>query len=152
MSKVHVEVSDIIDAAPQAVYEVLTDYRVGHPAILPKPYFAEITVDEGGQGAGTIFRLTMKVMGRETNYRMVVTEPQPGRVLVEADEKAGVVTTFTVEPVGSGQSRLTIATDSPTSAGFAGFVEKLLTPLVTRRIYRQEIRKLAAYVQGKDTH
>ncbi len=152
MSKIHVEVSDIIDSPPEAVYGVLADYRVGHPAILPKPYFAELMVEEGGQGAGTVFRLKMNVMGREFNYRPVVTEPQPGRVLVETDANASVVTTFTVEPTGSGQSRVTIATDSPASPGFAGLMERLLTPLITGRIYRQELRNLAAHVKDKNTH
>jgi hypothetical protein len=146
MTPIHVEVSDTINAPPEKVYAVLADYRVGHPAILPKPYFAELALEEGGQGAGTVFRLRMNVMGREFAYRSVVTEPQPGRVLVETDDKAGVVTTFTVEPV-NGQSRVTFATDSPASPGFAGMVERLLTPLVMGRIYRQEMRNLADYLR-----
>jgi hypothetical protein len=91
----------------------------------------------------------MNVMGREFNYYLVVSEPQPGRVLVETDGKVGLVTTFTVEPVGSGQSRVTIATDSLSSPGFAGLMERLFTPLVMGRIYRQELRNLAAYVRDE---
>ena len=28
-----------IDAAPERVFDILADYRVGHPAILPKRFF-----------------------------------------------------------------------------------------------------------------
>ena len=63
MSTIHVEVSDVIKARPEQVYAVLSDYRMGHPAILPKPYFTSLTVDEGGQGAGTRIQVHMKVLG-----------------------------------------------------------------------------------------
>lgn len=147
MSQIHVEASAVINARPEKIYGVLSDYRVGHPAILPKPYFTELTVEEGGQGAGTVMRVRMKVMGVEVAYHLVVSEPEPGRVLVETDEAAGVVTTFTVEPLNGGQqSRATIATDMRASHGLRGFMEKLMNPPVTRRIYRQELQNLAEYV------
>ncbi|MCI0395068.1 MAG: SRPBCC family protein [Chloroflexi bacterium] len=147
MSQIHVEASAVINARPEKIYGILSDYRVGHPAILPKPYFTELTVEEGGQGAGTVMRVRMKVMGVEVAYHLVVSEPEPGRVLVETDEAAGVVTTFTVEPLNGGQqSRVTIATDMRASPGLRGFMEKLMNPPVTRRIYRQELENLAEYV------
>ncbi len=103
MSTIHVEVSDVIKARPEQVYAVLSDYRTGHPAILPKPYFTSLTVDEGGQGAGTRIQVHMKVLGAERHYQFVIREPEPGRVLVESDEAAGVTTTFTVEPLDGGE-------------------------------------------------
>ncbi len=149
MSAIHIEVSDIIDATPQQVYAVISDYRQGHPAILPKPYFEDLIVEQGGQGEGTIALTKMNVMGVKRTFRMVVTEPEPGRVLREVDEQAGVDTRFVIEPLNNGQkSRITIITDSKTSAGFAGLMERLMNPPITRRIYKQELQQLAAYLRG----
>lgn len=150
MSKIHAEASQIIDTRPEEVYSILSDYHTGHLAILPKPYFAELTVEQGGQGAGTVIRVRMDVMGLERSYRLIVSEPEPGRVLIEADDEAGVVTTFTVDPTDGGkQSRVTIATDAKTSPGLTGFVERLVNPAITRRIYRAELNLLAEYVRNR---
>jgi hypothetical protein len=130
------------------VYAILSDYRVNHLAILPKSYFTELTVEKGGQGAGTIIRVRMKVMGKELAYRQIVSEPQPGRVLMEADAAAGVTTTFTVEPLNDGQhSRVTIATDAKASPGVMGWMERLFNPAVMRRIYQQELQQLVEYAR-----
>lgn len=148
MGQIHTEVSDIIPARPEVVYAVLADYRVGHPAILPKPYFTELKVEQGGQGAGTIVRTRMVVMGVERMFRLTVSEPEPGRVLKEVDEQAGVVTTFTVEPLNDGQqARVTIATEARASPGLMGVMEKLMNPPFTRRIYKEELQQLAEYVR-----
>lgn len=148
MSQIHAEASDVIDARPEEIYAVLSDYRVGHPAILPKPYFTELMVEQGGQGAGTVIRFGMNVMGVKRVYRGVVSEPQPGRVLVEVYPEAGVVTTFTVEPLNGGKhSRVTIATDVEASPGVMGLVEKMMNPPILRRIFKKELRQLADYVR-----
>ena len=57
-----VEKSAVIPAQAQKVYDLLADYRVGHPAILPKE-FTKLEVLEGGRGAGTKTRITMKSWG-----------------------------------------------------------------------------------------
>lgn len=151
MSPIHVETSRIINARPDAVYAVIADYRVGHPAILPKQYFRELVVEQGGVGAGTIIRFRMEVMGVEQIYHAEISEPIPGRVLVETDESAGVTTTFTVEPVGDGsRSRVTFATEMRPSAGVRGLIERLVNPPVMRRIYREEQENLARYVGQGD--
>lgn len=54
MSQIHAQATAVIDAPPEVVYAILADYRADHPAILPKQYFAECAVEEGGQGAGTV--------------------------------------------------------------------------------------------------
>jgi hypothetical protein len=151
MSQFRVEVSEVIDAPPQVVYDVISDYRVGHPTILPKPYFTGLAVEEGGQGAGTVVFAHLKVMGVERTYRLVVSEPEPGRVLVEADEDAGVVTRFTVEPLRDGkQSRVTISTVTKASPGIQGVMEKLINPPITRRIYQQELQQLDEYLRSQN--
>ncbi len=148
MNQIHVEVSDVIAARPEEVYAILADYRVSHPAILPKQYFTELTVEEGGKGAGTIVKVGMEVMGRAFAYRQVISEPEPGHVLSEADVTAGVTTTFTVDPLdGGSRSRVTIATDAAVSSGVAGWLERIFNPPMMRRIYKQELQQLAKYVQ-----
>jgi hypothetical protein len=148
MSTIRIHAAHDIDARPEAVYGVLADYRTGHPAILPKPYFGNFTVETGGRGAGTIISFTMRVLGAERAFREVVSEPAPGRVLMEQDAAAGVTTTFTVDPLDSGKrSRVTITTETRASPGFQGLVERLVSPRVLRGIYRQELRQLDEYVK-----
>ncbi|HTP07633.1 MAG TPA: SRPBCC family protein [Anaerolineae bacterium] len=148
MNLIHAEVSAVIEARPEKVYAILADYRVSHPAILPKAYFTDLTVEQGGQGAGTVARAQMKVMGTEMTYHLIASEPQPGRVLMEKDNELGVTTTFTVDPLNGGsQSRVTSATAAAVSPSIKGRLEQLFNPLVMRRIYRQELRQLAAYVR-----
>lgn len=129
----------------EIVYNILADYQVGHPAILPEPYFTGLSVEQGGRGAGTVIITRMKVMGAERTFRMAVTEPQPGCVLVESD--GTTTTTFTVEPLGKGTCRVTIATDTQPSPGLQGWIERLSSPPFLRRVYRQELKNLAEYAQ-----
>ncbi|MBP8003114.1 MAG: SRPBCC family protein [Chloroflexi bacterium] len=150
MNQIHIEQSAVIAAAPAQLYAVIRDYEVGHLAILPKPYFQEMIVEEGGQGAGTKTRLKMKIMGQEFNFRHEVSEPEPGRILKETDRDTGLATTFTFEPLAGGtQTRLTITTDTPVRPGLAGFLERFMSPLILRRIYRQELQNLADYVRQR---
>ena len=147
MSKIVVEASDVIPAPADKIYAVLADYHEGHPAILPQPYFHELVVEEGGRGAGTVIRVRMEVLGAEQRYRLHVSEPEPGRVLIERDPDLDVATTFTVAPLNGGsRSLVTIATESRPSPGLRGLLERIVNPPVTRRIYKEELKNLAAYV------
>lgn len=142
-----VEASAVIDARPEDIYAVISDYHVGHPAIVPKPYFEEIKVEKGGQGAGTVIRLKMKIFGQEYNYHQIVTEPEPGRVLVETDINTGQYSKFIVEPVGK-QTQVTIFAHFPGKPGIAGLIEKWMNPLITRQLFKKELRQLADYVHS----
>ena len=140
MNQYEVSVSRVIQAPPAAVYAVFADYHHSHAAVLPKPYFTGMTVEKGGTGAGTEITVHMAVMGAKVTYHMVVTEPEPGRVLQEEDKALGVVTTFTVDPVNNGEaSRVKLYTRARTSAGLKGFIEKLITPPISRKIYNEEL-------------
>ena len=97
MTTKEIKVSRSIQAAPQKVYAIIADYHNGHPRILPKPYFVALEVEEGGYGAGTVIRFQMKVMGRLQTFRAEISEPEPGRVLVERDLDTGTTTTFIVD-------------------------------------------------------
>ncbi len=150
MGRGHAEAAAVIAARPADIYAVLADYRNEHPHILPKAYFSALEVEQGGRGAGTVFRVRTRFLGVERSYHMVVSEPEPGRVLVETDIGSGLATTFTVTPLDNGErARVQIATDWKTSAGLGEMVEKALTPPIMWRIYRAELRQLAAYVQNK---
>ena len=129
-----------MQATPAAVYGVIADYRNGHPRILPKPFFGELIVEEGGVGAGTRIRFTMNAMGRVQEVWAIVEEPQPGRVLVERYPDTGGVTTFTVEPRGAG-CRVTIHTTFP-ARGIKGLIEKLFAPAMLRKVFREELEML----------
>ncbi len=151
MSEYQVEVSEVVDAQPERVYAIIADYKAGHPSILPQPYFKEMVVREGGFGAGTRATVRMEVFGASFEYDMQVTEPDPGHVLMEEDQAAGVQTTFTLEPVAAGsQTRVTIRTVTRTAAGVRGVVEKLINPPVTRKIYREELQQLVRVVEQRD--
>src|SRR5215204_5438687 len=138
---VHTEVSAVIDAPPAQVYAVFADYRNAHQQVLPRPEFGEVIIEKGGQGAGTVYRTSVTVMGMRTDYYMEVTEPEPGRLLVETDKKLGVVTSFIIEPLAGGQkSRVTLATDWTPKAGIMGWIEKLSSPGVMRKLYSTELQ------------
>lgn len=137
---------------PEHVYACLADYRTHHPQSLP-PAFGPLAVLEGGIGAGTLFTVELTAGGRTRGYRMRVTEPEPGRVLVERDESSGLVTTFTVTPsadgatAGAPASMVRIETTWTGAGGIPGFFERLFAPLALRRLYRDELARLDAYAR-----
>lgn len=150
MGTVHTEVSAVIDASPAEVYAVFADYRGSHPQVLPKPYFGDLIVEKGGKGAGTVYRTSITVMGQTTEYYMDVTEPEPGRKMVETDRKLGVVTSFIVDPVEGGmKSRVTLATDWTPRPGLVGWLERLSTPAFMRRLYTTELENVQEYLKNK---
>ncbi len=56
-------------------------------------------------------------------------------------------TTFTVDPGDSSEStHLTITTELVARPGISGVLERLLSSLMLRRVYRKEIARLAEYV------
>ncbi len=149
MTFYNVTASAIIDAAAATVYAIIADYHEGHPAILPPQYFRELVVEEGGVGAGTVARVAMEVYGNRREFRLRVTEPEPGRVLMEEDPDAGTVTRFTVEPLGS-RAQVTIASDFRAAAGLRGWLERLMNPAITRRIYEAELALLNQVARDRE--
>jgi hypothetical protein len=141
MSEIVISASAVVQAPSATAYGILADYRDGHPHILPRPHFGALAVESGGTGAGTVFRVEAREGAGMKTYRMRVSEPEPGRVLVETDTASDLVTTFTVDPVEGGHCRVTITTRW-TRGGVQGFVERLVLPLLARPIYRQEIANL----------
>lgn len=149
MNWILVEDSRVIDAPPEAVYAVISDYHIGHPAILPAA-FSKLIVEEGGKGAGTVFRSSVTIWGTTSPMHALVSEPEPGHLLVETDIETGQYTNFIFEPVNGGtQTRMTFASEFPRPAGIQGFLMKLMMPSVVQKMYKEELQNLADYVGSK---
>jgi len=144
-----VSASAIIPARREQVYALIANYRDGHPRILPKQ-ISGLVVEQGGIGAGTVIRFQMSVFGKKQTIRAAVTEPEPGRVLVEADlDTNGAVTTYTVDQgPAPADSRVTISTELKVRSGFLGTLEKSLSTLLLRPMYLQELENLARVATG----
>lgn len=142
MKNVSAELSAEFAGSAQKVYDVIADYHTGHPSILPERYFTHLDVEQGGRGAGTVIRYGVKLGGRVQLARAEIREPEPGRVLEEHifDER-GTVTTFIVEPRADNRVHVTIRTRWR-APGLRGWLEKLVAPLLLRRIYREQLAKL----------
>ncbi len=139
-------VSAHIHAPPQLLYAIIADYQQRHPQILPKPPFVSLTVEQGGIGAGTVIHVQMRVLGRQQSFRAVVSEPEPGRVLVETNDN-GYRTTFTVDPrAHSQQAEVTIATEI---SGRVNPLERWLVTWLLRPVYRKELAQLAALAMAE---
>jgi hypothetical protein len=145
MPQHRVTVSKVIKAPPQRLYELLADYHHGHPSILPRPEFRSLTVVQGGHGQGTVFDMQMRVLGRTRSLRGVVSEPEPGRRLVESYVGEPIITSFMVEPMFSGEhAQVTITTDTDVHGGLRGALERGLATRRLQQLYRRELEKLAA--------
>jgi Polyketide cyclase / dehydrase and lipid transport len=142
MAKVEASAERMIDASADTVYGYLADMR-RHSHFLP-PAFSDFQVVEGGVGAGSVTTFAVTAGGRTRTYRMNVTEPVPGRTLVESDANSSLVTTFNVEPQGA-KALVRIHTSWDGAGGIGGFFEKTFAPGAMRRIYLDELDRLNTY-------
>ena len=143
MANIKVNAFAVVPLPPQRAYGIIADYRTGHPRILPPKYFSGLTVEAGGVGAGTRVRFEMHAFGNHQTLHADITEPEPGRVLVETVAESGAVTTFTVEPLADGsQSRVTIRTEYARE-GVSGWIEALFAPRLLKTIYLEELELLS---------
>ena len=137
--KHHFSESVLIKAPARSVYEVIADYQKGHVDILPKPPFVSLVVEQGGVGSGTIIQVTMKVLGRKQSFRSVISEPEPGRKLVETND-TGYVTTFVVEPRNEGSSAyVTISTEAKDKKGIVAAIERWMVRRLMQPVFAKEL-------------
>jgi len=150
MGSFTVSVSKLISSPPEKLYRLIADYRNGHPLIVPEAYFSSLEVEDGpGTGAGTIIRFNMHVMGRTLHCRSAISEPEPGRVLVEKDLAERAVTTFIVDSQNGGKSaNVTITTEMKTRDGILGAIERFITSRFLKKVYIQELKQLSNVAQG----
>jgi len=101
MGTLRVETERTVAADPSEVFGLVSDYAEGRPRYLP-PNYEGYEVEEGGRGAGTTVRYVLHAARRERPYRMQVTQPDAGLVLVEKDAGSSLTTTWTVVPAPTG--------------------------------------------------
>lgn len=141
--------SAVIEAPAQAIYSIIADYRDGHPRILPKPPFVALNVQQGGVGEGSVIRVEMRVLGRVRTFHAVVTEPEPGRTLVETND-TGYVTTFTVDPLEDGHhARVTISSEPPATTGVLSTLQRWLAGRILRPVFVRELALLSEVAQNR---
>ena len=147
MSRVEASAERQMEASATNVYGYIADMVEHHPRFLPDA-FSGFQVESGGIGAGTVIRFNLTAGGRTRAYHNVVDEPEPGRVLRESDTNSSAVTTFTVDPSGSGCT-VRISTSWEGAAGVGGFFERLFAPRVMQRIYADELERLNTYARER---
>lgn len=124
----------IAAATPGQVYDLLADYRDGRPRVLPDAY-VDYTVEAGGHGTGTVVTYTLHAAKRQRAYRMEVTEPEPGRVLVETDTTSTFVQRWTVEKAADGGAHVRVSCAWQGAGGIGGFFEGIFAPKGVTRLY-----------------
>ena len=149
MARIRVAASADIDAPAATIYDIISDYKNGHPLILPKESFRDLVVEEGGKGEGTVIRFITHAGGQDRHMHARVVEPEPGKVLEEHDLDSDLITTFTVTPLGENQARVQIATEQSTSKGLRGMVEQVMVPRLLMGIYEKELKQLAVVAIAK---
>jgi Polyketide cyclase / dehydrase and lipid transport len=136
----------VVDAPAEVVYHLIADYREHHrPEGFLPPAFTDQVVERGGVGAGTVVRFTSNIGGRRQTVTATIAEPEPGRVLVESSP--GLVTTFTVEPVGARQARVRFDTVFE-AGGLSGLLVRLLAPRLLRPVYADELERLERHAKA----
>jgi len=141
MAKVVARATTRVAASPDQVLAFLRDYQA-RPQIYTSNYTA-YTVEEGGEGAGTVIGYHFAAGGRERDYRLHVEESDG--VLTERDELSSFVTKWTLAPATSGTA-VTIESSWDGAGGVGGIFEGLFAPLGLKRIYGEMLGKLAAAV------
>lgn len=147
--------SRVIHAPAEKVYGILADYRDGHPKILPKPHFLPMQVEAGGIGAGTYIRFQMRVFGKLQDYHAAISEPEPGRQINETYlEPKDLLTRFFIQPCSHGEHtavRITIEGKTRAS-GVAGCLERVVTGIYLRRVFKKELRLLAVLAESREVN
>lgn len=141
MGQVSATSSVAIAAKPEKVLAVLADYAGARPRILSSHY-RDYQVLEGGQGAGTVARWTLQATKkRSRDIRAAVSIAD--NTVTEADANSSLVTTWVVDPLGTGAEVVT--TTSWTGAGgVGGFFERTFAPLGLRKIQAEVLANLKA--------
>jgi hypothetical protein len=146
VTTVRVGAERVLAAPAEIVYHCLADYVEHHrPGGFLPPAFSDLRVERGGIGAGTTITFTAVIGGRPGTVTGQVSEPEPGRVLLESSPT--LATTFTVDAVGPAQARVQIDTELELP-GVQGLVGRFLVPRMLRPIYEDELQRLEAHAQA----
>jgi hypothetical protein len=136
----------VIDAPADVVYRCLADYTHDHrPGGFLPPAFSNQEILSGGVGDGTVIRLNLNLAGRTSTMTTRISEPEPGRVLLERGE--GVQTTFTVRPVAD-RSRVSFDTVLE-AGGLEGLLNRLFAARLLGPLYTDELTRLERCAQSQ---
>lgn len=151
MSIIHVETERTIDAAPAQVFNLLANYRTTHKDILPGENYQDYKVEQGGEGAGTVYSYNLNAGRRVRPYKMKVSVPTPGNVLQESDQNSTLVTTWTLVPQDDGsKTRVRLTTEWGSHAsGIGGFMERTFAPRAIKGIYGTVLGRLESVATGR---
>jgi hypothetical protein len=137
----------VIDAPVATVRAALADYEKVRPQILTEQ-FSEYRVESGGHGAGTRAHWKLAATKRRTRDCLVDVVESIDGSLVERDANSSMVTTWLVEPVEAGRSRVRATTTWNGAGGVGGFFERTFAPRGLARIYDDVLAKLEDAVKG----
>ena len=143
MALIQVQSETTVAAPPKKVYRLIADYKGARARWLP-PNYSDFAVEQGGVGNGTVFGYKLKVGNRERAYRLAVSEPKRGSILTEKDTGSTLTNTWTVTAQGN-SSRVTLRTEWQGHGGVGGFFERLCAPRALKRVYDDELARLAAH-------
>lgn len=148
MARVFAQAERTIPATPREVFAFLSDYGDSRQRILTS-HFADFTVEEGGQGSGTVVSYRLRAGQRERFYRMRVEVPTDGELLREVDTESSLVNTWSVSAIeGGAQSKVALSTEWQGVGGIRGFFERTFAPLALRRIYSELLSRLEQALAG----
>ena len=145
MTRTRISAERLVDAPADVVYRCIADYQRHHrPEGFLPPAFSDLRVERGGVGTGTVFSVIMTLAGSSRTMSAEVSEPEPGRVLVETSTT--VRTIFTVEPEGT-RSRVRFDTVI-NERGLAGLLTRLFAGRLLGPLYRDELERLERYARA----
>jgi hypothetical protein len=143
MTRISFGADRVLAVPADIVYHCLADYAEHHrPEGFLPPAFTALRVERGGVGAGTVITYSTLLGGSSRTVTREVSEPEPGRVLVESGD--GDVTTFTVDPQGPERCRLRIDTILQIG-GVQGLVARFMAPRLLQPVYADEMQRLEAH-------
>lgn len=134
-----------IDLPAAHLYRIIADFNEHHPKFLPQG-FRDLRVVSGGVGAGTVITFDIATSTSVRHFRSLITEPEPGRVLVEEDPTQGTRKRFRVTPDGKG-AVVRIEREFRTSSGLTRVIEGLIGTPIMRRLLAEELARLEAYAR-----
>ncbi|MBA2280878.1 MAG: SRPBCC family protein [Acidimicrobiia bacterium] len=142
-----VRVSVVIDAPPKVVWRVVEDIA-GHVDWMADAVAIRFITDQRS-GVGTTFDCDTQIGPFRTVDRMEVTEWRPGRAMGVTHR--GLVTgrgRFTLTRAGRGRTRFTWREALDFPLWFGGPVGALVAQPVFRRVWRRNLVRLKAQVEG----
>lgn len=146
-------VSTDIAAAPERVWEVLTDIH-GSPNVLSGVQRVDVLTD-GPYAVGTRWRETRKIMGMSGTEEMHVVDNEPlRRTVIEARSRGTVYRTeFALEETEAGTSlSMTFGADSPETSGVGGLLQRVTGPLgerMSQRMMTSDLADIAAAAEQR---